>query len=58
MFEVKDIVCFRENHKWVGSLGFINEIKKVKDDKGEYTLRLMVGVPVPQQRNSVYICYT
>lgn len=28
MFELKDIVCFRENHKWVGCLGFVNEIKK------------------------------
>ena len=47
MFELKDIVCFRENHKWVGCLGFVNEIKKVKKDDGTYTVRLMIGVPVP-----------
>lgn len=51
MFELKDIVCFRENHKWVGCLGFVNEIKKVKKDDGKYTVRLMIGVPVPQEEN-------
>ena len=49
MFELNDIVCFRENHKWVGCIGFVNEIKKVKDKNGNDTLRLMIGVPVPQQ---------
>lgn len=49
MFELNDIVCFRENHKWVGCLGFVNEIKKVKDKDGNDTLRLMIGVPCPQK---------
>ena len=49
MFEIRDIVCFRENHKWVGCIGFVNEIKKVKDEEGKDTLRLMIGVPVPQK---------
>lgn len=49
MFQINDIVCFRENHKWVGCLGFINEIKKIKDENGKETLRLMIGVPVPMQ---------
>lgn len=40
------VVQFNENHKWCGCFGFINEIK------GE---RIMVGVPIPQQRNSLYI---
>lgn len=47
MFELNDIVCFKENHKWVGCLGFVSEIKKIKDEKGNYTLRLMIGVPCP-----------
>lgn len=49
MFSINDIVVFKENHKWVGCLGFINEIKKVKDEKGNDTLRLMIGVPCPMQ---------
>lgn len=49
MFQINDIVCFRENHKWVGCLGFINEIKKIKDENGKETLRLMIGVLVPMQ---------
>lgn len=49
MFEIGDIVCFRENHKWVGCLGFVNEIKKIKDKDGKDTLRLMIGVPCPQE---------
>ena len=49
MFELNDIVCFRENHKWVGCIGFVNEIKKVKDKDGNDTIRLMIGVPCPQK---------
>ena len=49
MFELNDIVCFRENHKWVGCLGFVNEIKKIIKEDGTATLRLMIGVPVPMQ---------
>lgn len=49
MFELNDIVCFRENHKWIGCIGFVNEIKPITDSKGNKTFRLMIGVPVPQQ---------
>lgn len=49
MFQLNDIVVFRENHKWVGCIGFVNEIKKVKDKNGNDTLRLMIGVPSPMQ---------
>ena len=49
MFELNDIVCFRENHKWVGCIGFVHEIKKIKKEDGNYGLRLMIGVPVPMQ---------
>ena len=49
MFEINDIVCFRENHKWVGSIGFVNEIKRIKSENGEYKLRLMIGVPTPME---------
>ena len=34
-------VCFRENHKWVGCIGFVNEIKKVKDKDGNDTSVIM-----------------
>lgn len=42
----KYVVQFNENHKWCGCFGFIKEIK------GD---RIMVGVPIPQKRNSIYI---
>ena len=42
-----DVVIFRENHKWVGSIGFVNEIK------GE---RIMVGVPQPMQGVAYIFC--
>ncbi len=47
--KVGDIVCFRESHKWVGCIGFINEIKKIAKDDGTSTLRLMIGVPAPME---------
>lgn len=49
MFEVGDIVCFRENHKWIGCIGFVNEVKKIYKNDNVYTLRLMIGVPSPMQ---------
>ena len=39
-----DVVQFNENHKWLGSLGIITEVKKCGDDT-----RYMVGVPAPMQ---------
>ena len=35
MFELNDIVCFRENHKWIGCIGFVNEIKPITDSNGK-----------------------
>lgn len=37
-----DVVQFNENHKWIGSLGIITEVKKCGDD----TI-YMVGVHAP-----------
>jgi len=51
--EKDDVVQFNENHKWCGCFGIIDEIK----DCGENGKRYMVGVPMPQQRNSLYIRY-
>ena len=42
-----DVVIFRENHKWVGSIGFINEIKGT---------RIMVGVPSPMEGVAYIFC--
>ena len=39
-----DVVQFNENHKWIGSLGIITEVKDCGDDT-----RYMVGVPAPMQ---------
>lgn len=51
--EVDDVIQFNENHKWCGCFGIIDKIK----DCGENGKRYMVGVPMPQQRNSIYFCY-
>lgn len=50
---VDDVIQFNENHKWCGCFGIIDEIK----DCGENGLRYMVGIPMPQQRHSLYLCY-
>ena len=39
-----DVVQFNENHKWIGSLGIITEVKDCGND-----IRYMVGVPAPMQ---------
>ena len=39
-----DVVQFNENHKWIGSIGIITEVKDCGDDT-----RYMVGVPAPMQ---------
>lgn len=39
-----DVIQFNENHKWIGSLGIITEVKNCGDD-----IRYMVGVPAPMQ---------
>lgn len=49
MFELNDVVVFKETHKWAGCIGFVNEIKKVKDKDENDTLMLIICVPVPQQ---------
>lgn len=45
--KVGDIVVFRENHKWVGSIGFINKIKRE---------RIMVAVPAPMAGVAYIFC--
>ena len=42
--KIGSVVQFNENHKWLGSLGIITEVKKCGDDT-----RYMVGVPAPMQ---------
>lgn len=42
--EKNTVVQFNENHKWIGCLGIVEEIK----DHGE-DVRYMVGVPIPEQ---------
>lgn len=39
-----DVIQFNENHKWRGTLGIIQEVKKCYEG-----IRYMVGVPIPQQ---------
>ena len=42
--KIGSVVQFNENHKWIGSLGIITEVKDCGDDT-----RYMVGVPAPMQ---------
>lgn len=55
-FSVGDVVCFRENHKWIGSLGFVEEVKPIAGENGEATLRIMVGVPAPLEGIAYIFC--
>lgn len=50
--EINDVIQFNQNHKWCGCFGIITEIKDCKENG----IRYMVGVPIPQERNSLYIC--
>ena len=42
--KIGSVVQFNENHKWLGSLGIITEVKDCGNDT-----RYMVGVPAPMQ---------
>ena len=53
LIQKDDVVQFTEGHKWRGCLGIVDEVK----DCGENGIRYMVGVPVPQERNCIYIYY-
>lgn len=44
MMKVNDVVQFNENHKWIGSLGIISNVKKCGED-----IRYMVGVKIPME---------
>ena len=43
------VVQFNENHKWVGCIGIITEVKEFDND-----VRYMVGVPIPE-KGTAYI---
>lgn len=51
--KVNDVVQFNENHAWCGCFGIIEEVKNY----GKNGIKYLVGVPMPQQRYSLYICY-
>lgn len=44
MITKDSVVQFNENHKWIGSLGIVREVKKCNNDT-----RYMIGVPAPMQ---------
>ena len=52
MFQVGDVIQFNENHKWRGSLGFISEIKRVKDDG-----KCLIGCTIPDNQNGCNTAY-
>lgn len=43
-FRKNQVVQFNENHKWCGSIGYINQVKHLKENT-----RYMVGIPIPEQ---------
>lgn len=46
MFEINDIVVFKETHKWAGCIGFVNKIEQIEDINGKISiLRLRIGIP-------------
>lgn len=49
---VNDVVQFAENHKWVGCLGIVEEVKKYDDD-----VRYMIGVPMPRNEEGTGTAY-
>lgn len=53
MYEKNQVVQFNEEHKWCGSLGIITEVKELNDGN----IRIMVGVPMPQQGTAYVYCY-
>lgn len=59
--KVGDVVQFNENHKWVGCLGIITELKEIHNQdlqsEGVNDIRFMVGVPIPQE-GTAYIYVT
>ena len=48
-YKRNDVVQFIENHKWMGCLGIINEVKEFDDD-----VRYIIGIPMPE-RGTAYI---
>lgn len=46
IMRVNDVVQFNETHEWCGCLGIIDKINGA---------RIMVGVPMPESRYSLYI---
>lgn len=47
MIKKNSVVQFNENHKWIGCIGYVKEIK------GE---RIMVGIPIPEQGTAYIYC--
>lgn len=55
---VNDVVQFNENHKWIGCLGIIRDIKRIYNPDPARNkvndIRYMIGVPIPQ-KGTAYI---
>ncbi len=47
-----DVVQFTENHKWVGCLGIVSEVREVGSAR-----RYMVGVPMPNNQVKGQVAY-
>lgn len=47
-----DVVQFTEDHKWVGCLGIVSEVKESVPGR-----RYMIGVPIPNNEGKAQIAY-
>lgn len=52
MIRKNDVVQFTENHKWVGCLGIVSEVKESVSSR-----RYMVGVPMPNNQEKGQVAY-
>ena len=52
MIRKNDVVQFTENHKWVGCLGIVSEVKESVSSR-----RYMVGVPIPNNQEKWQVAY-
>ena len=52
MIRKNDVVQFTENHKWVGCLGIVSEVREAGSAR-----RYMVGVPMPNNQEKGQVAY-
>ena len=52
MIKKNDVIQFTENHKWVGCLGIVSEVRESLASR-----RYMIGVPIPNNSGENQTAY-